>query len=49
MSNREKKNGRDAGLVSYTCQFCNMTFGRGTELSLHVTEKHPDQIGKDSK
>lgn len=46
---KEEKNGKDAGLVSYTCQFCNMTFARGTELSLHVTATHPDQIGKDNK
>jgi hypothetical protein len=49
MSEKKKKDGKHAGLVSYTCQFCRITFERGTELSLHMTEKHPDQIGKAGK
>jgi hypothetical protein len=35
-----------ADLASYTCQFCGMTFSRGTDLSLHNMEKHSDRIGE---
>jgi len=35
-----------ADLTSYTCQFCGASFGRGTELSLHYKEKHPEDVGR---
>lgn len=38
----------DEGLVSSTCQFCGVTFGSGSELSLHYKEKHPERIGEEA-
>lgn len=35
----------DTGLVSYTCQFCNALFDRGTDLALHYKARHLDRMG----
>jgi hypothetical protein len=43
-TDREEEKG---GLVSYTCQFCKETFGRGTELSLHYVQNHTDEVGSE--
>jgi hypothetical protein len=36
-----------ADIASYTCQFCGTTFGRGTALSLHYKEEHPEDGGRE--
>jgi len=37
-----------ADLVSSTCQFCEESFSRPTDLSLHYKEEHSEEIGKEA-
>lgn len=41
----DNNNSIDTGLVSYTCQFCNASFDRGTDLALHYQARHLDRMG----
>lgn len=46
MGNKKDDDGKiDAGLVSYTCQFCDVSFDRGTDLALHYKARHLDRVG----
>ncbi len=46
-NNNNNDNKFSADLVSSTCQFCGESFSRGTDLSLHYKEEHPEEIGKE--
>lgn len=46
-NNNDNDNKFSADLVSSTCQFCGESFSRGTDLSLHYKEEHPEEIGKE--